>query len=206
MNDDAPLVARAQAGDARAFEVLVNRHGPRVYNLALRLVRDPEEAEDLAQEALVRAWRALGGYRGEARFGTWLYRIVTRVCYDRMPRLAADLAALGDEAEEMLRLADPAPEPAALALASDLAAQLHAAMDGLPPGFRLLLALRHLQELSYADIAAVTGLPEGTVKSGLSRARAQLRAALEADPPAPERAATARAARPSVGPLAMRMG
>lgn len=178
MNDDKRLVTRAQAGDARAFEVLVNRHAPLVYNLALRLVNDPHEAEDLAQDALVRAWRALPGFRADARFSTWLYRIVMNVCFDRLPRLAGELAALDMETDDMRTLADDAQELDAAVLSAELSAHLNRAIEALPDGFRLVLSLRYLQELSYAEIAAVTGLQEGTVKSGIHRARGQLKAAL----------------------------
>jgi RNA polymerase sigma-70 factor (ECF subfamily) len=81
------LIARAQRGDASAFEALVNMHAKLVYNLAFRVVNDPHEAEDLAQEAFLRAWRALPRFRGQARFSIWLYRIVTNLCYNRLPHL-----------------------------------------------------------------------------------------------------------------------
>ena len=103
MTDDSRLVARAQSGDAQAFEILVNRHGPMVYNLALRLVGDPLAAEDVAQDALIRAWRALPGFRADSRFSTWLYRIVTNVCLDHLPHMATDLAAIDiDKGEDEL--------------------------------------------------------------------------------------------------------
>lgn len=176
MSDDGPLVARARAGDARAFETLMNRHAGLVYNLALRLLRDAHDAEDLAQEAFVRAWRALPQYRADAQFSTWLYRIVTNLCYDRLPRLRADMAAL--DPDDMTHLPEDAPALDGALLSAELRAHLHRAIDALPEGFRLLVTLRHLQQMSYTDIAAATGLAEGTVKSGIHRARAQLRTAL----------------------------
>jgi RNA polymerase sigma-70 factor (ECF subfamily) len=171
------LVARARAGDAAAFEALVRLHAELAYNLALRALGDPAEAEDVAQEAFVRAWRAMPRFREEARFGTWLYRIVTNLCYDRLPRLKQELAALDiDEAES---LADERPSADTSLLDAELRARLHAAIDELPAGYRLLITLRHVHGLRYDEIATAAGMPLGTVKTGIHRARRRLREALE---------------------------
>src|SRR3990172_256836 len=95
--NESELVRRAQAGDTEAFDALVTEHQQFVYNLALRAVSDPHEAEDIAQEAFVRAWLALPNFRGQAQFRTWLYRIVTNLCYNRLPNLRRSLADLGDD-------------------------------------------------------------------------------------------------------------
>ncbi len=171
------LVARARGGDRLAFEALVAGHAPYVYNLALRTLGDPHEAEDLAQEAFLRAWRGLPGFRADARFSTWLYRIVTNLCYNRLPGLRAALAALDVDAGQ--ELPDEHQQVDRGLTSDELAVRIHAAIDALPDGYRLLITLRHLQEMSYTDIAAATGLPLGTVKTGLHRARRELRAALE---------------------------
>ncbi|MCA9923969.1 MAG: sigma-70 family RNA polymerase sigma factor, partial [Anaerolineales bacterium] len=92
--DDRDLIQRAQAGETAAFAQLVNRHGQMVYNLALRTLNNPQEAEDIAQETFVRAWQALPRFRGDARFATWLYRITTNLCFNRLPRLKVELNAL----------------------------------------------------------------------------------------------------------------
>lgn len=172
------LITRAQSGDPAAFEALVNQHARYVYNLALRLVHDPQEAENLSQEAFLRAWRGLPRFRGEASFTTWLYQIVTRLCYNRLPRLKAELAAL-DPDELLVEIPDSEPGIEAVLLSAEFRKMLHAEMDALPDGLRLLLTLRHLQGLSYADIAQVTGMPLGTVKTGIHRARLQLRQRLK---------------------------
>lgn len=176
MTDESQVIARAQAGDARAFEVLMNRHATQVFNLALRVVRDPLEAEDLTQEAFVRAWQGLPRFRADALFSTWLYRIMTNLCYDRLPRLRAEMDALDSEA--IAELPHGEENVDARLLTEELRSHVHKALDALPAGFRLLVTLRHLQHMSYADIAAATGLPEGTVKSGIHRARGQLRDAV----------------------------
>jgi RNA polymerase sigma-70 factor (ECF subfamily) len=177
--DEQALVARAQQGDMDAFEALVVRYERYVYNLALRLVANPDEAEDLAQQAFVRAWRALPKFRGQAKFSTWLYRIVTNVCYSCLPQIKKELAMLVTD-EEALNMPDErqAVEPGLLD--TELKEHLHLAIEALPEGYRLLLILRHLQELSYEEIVQVTGLPLGTVKTGIFRARRRLKVELDA--------------------------
>jgi RNA polymerase sigma-70 factor (ECF subfamily) len=178
--DERLMITRAQGGDPAAFEALVNQHARYVFNLALRVVHDPQEAENLSQEAFLRAWRALPGFRAEASFTTWLYQIVTRLCYNRLPRLRMELAALDPDADEIkVDLKDERLSLEDTLLSEELQRTLHQAIDRLPDGFRLLITLRHLQGLSYAEIAAVTGLPLGTVKTGIHRARQQLRQHLE---------------------------
>jgi RNA polymerase sigma-70 factor (ECF subfamily) len=179
MTDEQRLVAQAQQGDSAAFEALVNLHAHHVYNLALRVIRHPEEAEDLSQEAFLRAWRGLAHFRGEAQFSTWLYRIVINLCYSRLPRLKSELAVLMPD-DLALHLPDARPDMSDALLSTELAAVLHKAIDDLPASYRLLMTLRHLQEMSYNEIAAVTGLPLGTVKTGIFRARQLLRNVLEA--------------------------
>lgn len=183
---DQPLVARAAAGDARAFERLVERHGTYAYNLALRTLRDPREAEDATQEALIRAWRALPRFRRGARFRTWLYRIVVNCCYDRLPGLKRELAAL--DPADLPGLSSGGTLRAASAERQELRAALQQAIDELPDAQRLLITLRHLQEMSYAEIADATGMPLGTVKTGIFRARRALRTVLEAQGHAPSTA------------------
>jgi RNA polymerase sigma-70 factor (ECF subfamily) len=173
--DDAVWVRRAQAGDAQAFERLVMAHQHFVFNLALRVLADPHEAEDVAQDAFVRAWSALPRFRGQSKFSTWLYRITTNLCYNRLPRLRRELNALVDD--DLAEVPDDRQTDAPEAQVEDARRQafLQQALADLPTGQRLLLSLRFQQALSYEDIATVTGLPLGTVKTGLFRARARLR-------------------------------
>lgn len=171
--DEQQLISRAQRGDTAAFEVLVAHHAQLVYNLALRTLQDAQEAEDVAQEAFVRAWRGLPRFRAEARFQTWLYRIVTNLCYNRLPRLRQALAALPQEVVELLP--DNRQRVETAVIAQERHQHLFQAIDELPESYRMLITLRHLQQLSYDEIAEVTGLPLGTVKTGIFRARQQLR-------------------------------
>jgi RNA polymerase sigma-70 factor, ECF subfamily len=173
------LVARAQAGDAEAFGDLVVAHQQFVYNLAWRALGDEREAEDAVQEAFVRAWLALPNFRGQAQFRTWLYRIVTNLCCNRLPRLRRELTAL--TADQATWVPDEStPDPAAELEAGEQRAFLHRQIDALPESYRLLVMLRFQQGLAYEEIATVLSLPLGTVKTGLFRARARLRAALQA--------------------------
>lgn len=171
------LVERARAGDADAFGALVLAHQQFVYNLAWRALGDEHEAEDAAQEAFVRAWLALPNFRGQAQFRTWLYRIVTNLVCNRLPRLRRELTALATDQAQLVP-DESAPDPAAALEAAQQRAGLHRHIDALPESYRLLVMLRYQQELAYEEIATVLSLPLGTVKTGLFRARARLRAAL----------------------------
>jgi RNA polymerase sigma-70 factor (ECF subfamily) len=172
ISEERQLIRRAQQGETAAFEALVQQHALFVYNLALRTLNDPQEAEDIAQEAFVRAWQALPQFQIRAQFHTWLYRIVTNLCYNRLPRLKRELAAL-DPAEEVVLL-DGRQGVERELLTAELGQQLFTAIDNLPQSYRLLITLRHLQELSYQEIAEVTEMPLGTVKTGIFRARQML--------------------------------
>lgn len=175
--NEQALVARARAGDADAFGDLVLAHQQFVYNLAWRALGDEREAEDAAQEAFVRAWLALPNFRGQAQFRTWLYRIVTNLCCNKLPRLRRELTALAADQAQLIP-DEATPDPAAGLEADEQRSFLHRQIDALPESYRLLVMLRYQEELAYEEIAAVLSLPLGTVKTGLFRARARLRAAL----------------------------
>ncbi len=169
---DAELVTRARQGDETAFEQLVLRHQRYVFNLAYRVLDDYTEAEDVTQEAFVRVWRGLSSFRGQARFTTWLYRIVHNLCLNRLPRLRQELLQTAP-LEEVLP--NPDPSPTDLFDVQEQVAFLHAQLDRLPEKYRLVLTLRYLQQLSYDEIAAVLDVPMGTVKTHIHRARQLLR-------------------------------
>jgi len=166
--DDAELVARARQGDTDAFEQLVRKHQRYAFNLAYRVLGDHTEAEDVIQEAFVRAWQGLSGFRGQARFTTWLYRIVHNLCLNRLPGLQRELLQI-EPLEEAL--VNPAPAPPALFEAREREAFLHAELERLPQKYRLVLTLYYLQDLSYDEIASALNVPMGTVKTHLHRAR-----------------------------------
>jgi RNA polymerase sigma-70 factor (ECF subfamily) len=183
---EARLVQRARRGDPGAFEVLMLAHQRYAYNLALRGLGDPQEAEDLTQEAFLRAWQSLPRFRGQARFATWLYRIVVNLCYQRLPRLRREMQALStDELPEPDRHPGqdsfPAPRSSDPAQAVEVRATLQFLYDQiekLPETYRMIVLLRYVLELDYAEISEVLEIPMGTVKTALHRSRARLHASL----------------------------
>ena len=178
-DDDAALVRRGQRGDADAFAQLVARHQTAIYNLLLRMTRDPEEATDLAQEAFIRAWRGLPGFRAEAKFSTWLYRIAYNVCVSRRVVHPGQFIHDGGAAERV-----PGPtreEPPALVERQERRERVVVAMGMLPPAYRLVLDLYYWRDCSYEEIATILALPLGTVKTHLFRAKAALRVQLAAE-------------------------
>ena len=186
VRDDATLVALVLAGDQGAFAELVDRYHGEVYYLALRQLRLREDAEDLTQEAFLRAYRALAQYDPTRPFGAWLYAITARLCIDVHRRRKVRPVSLtrpeeGTAAEEReWDIPDTAEGPEAQVERRDEAARLSALVDRLPPDYRLAILLRHSQDLSYEEIAEATGAPLGTVKARIHRARNQLREWLEA--------------------------
>ncbi len=170
--DEAALVARARARDEEAFRMLVDLHRDRAYGLALRITRSASDAEDVAQEAFVRAWHALPRFRGESAFGTWLHRIVARRALDR----AATLRTRTGREAGLDAVAEPeAPEAPARDVL--LARRLEGLMGGLSAPQRAVVTLFYGQDMAVEDVARQLALGENTVKTHLARARTALRAA-----------------------------
>lgn len=174
--DEDKLIQKAQAGNSQAFGELVLTYQRFVYHLALRALGEPEEAQDAAQEAFLRAWLSLASFRGDSRFSTWLYRIVLNLCFNRRPRLRREISALS--IEDHLELPSEFDSPAQLAETHEQRSFLHQQVEKLPESYRLLITLRYQQELSYEEMAEILNVPLGTVKTGLFRAKSQLKAAL----------------------------
>jgi len=176
-DNETTLIQKAQKGNHDAFAALVDEHQRYVYNLALRVVKDENEALDLTQETFVRAWTALPNFKGQSQFRTWLYRIVTNLCYNRLPNLRRSLNDLGDDVMEEI------PEtnfnaPASEFESNETRQHLYQAIDALDANYKLLITLRYQNELSYDEIASTLNLPLGTVKTGIFRAKEQLRKTL----------------------------
>lgn len=174
------LIHRSQKGDHDAFAALVDEHQRYVYNLALHVVKDENEALDLTQETFVRAWTALPNFKGQSQFRTWLYRIVTNLCYNRLPNLRRSLTDFGDDV--MSDLPDTNTinsNPARKVESNEIRKYLHHIIDGLDANHRMLIVMRYQDELSYEEIASLLNLPLGTVKTGLFRAKQKMRLALE---------------------------
>jgi len=177
------LLERAQAGDLRAFEELVQPHVGRIHSYIARMVGDPAEAEDLTQEVFLRAHRAINSFRGGATFQTWLYRIATNITVDairRRKRQEKRVSSLDDplpgtEGTIARDVADPQPTPEELVETEELRQEVTRAIQELSPKLRAVVVLFDLEGCSYGDIAEALRLPLGTVKSRLFNARARLR-------------------------------
>lgn len=179
MDNEKTLIQRAQKGNHEAFAALVDEHQRYVYNLALRVVKDENEALDLTQETFVRAWTALPNFRGQSQFRTWLYRIVTNLCYNRLPNLRRSLNDLGDDVmEDIPETSSASANPAHKMESNETRKYLHQAVESLDENYRLLITLRYQHELSYDEIASTLNLPLGTVKTGIFRAKEKLRTSL----------------------------
>jgi RNA polymerase sigma factor (sigma-70 family) len=172
---DQEAVQRCLAGDAEAFSTLVERYGGRVYNIALRITNDSDAAADCAQEAFIRAYRALHQYDPALPFGPWLYRIATNASLNHVQRWHAHETPV----EEFPDSAEPDEAgPESTTLRKEELSEVMAAMAELPAHYRAALTLRHLQQLSYQEVADSLGIPLGTVKTHLHRARAALKTRL----------------------------
>lgn len=174
------MVDGPQAPEPPDFDALVLPHRDAAYNLALWLVSSPADAEDVAQEALVRAWRALPQLRGGS-VRAWLLKIVRNTAYTHLGRLkrARNVVSFDDARRGQKAAgfdpADDAPDPERLLLDADEKAELTAALDSLPVHLRETIVLREMEDLSYQEIASIMDVPIGTVMSRLARAREQLR-------------------------------
>ena len=167
--EDSDLVAATLGGNSEAFATLVERYDRAVYHLAYRTVRDSEEARDVTQEAFFKAYRSLKTFKPGAKFSTWIFVIAYHACCDRLNRRKRF------SNEEFPEWADSAPGPEESAIAGDEARRLRAAIERLPEKYRTVITLYHLQGKQYDEIATVLGVPMGTVKTHLFRAKEQLR-------------------------------
>ena len=180
--DEAALIERCRAGDLGAFEPLVEKYRQRAYRLAYNVLRDPEEAWDVAQDAFIRAFQALPSFRGDSAFYTWLFRIVVNVARDRARQHAARGRAFGtervDEKDWDRILVDQGVAPDANATKVEERERIVRALATLSEPHRAIIMLSDLEGLSYREIAEVLNIPMGTVMSRLHNARRRLRDAL----------------------------
>ena len=176
--DEQALIASARKGDVRAFNQLVMLYQSMVYNVAVRVLGDPDAAADATQDAFLSAFKAMGRFRGGS-FKAWLLRIVTNACYDQLRvkqrRPTSSLDDLPVESDHTPYLHDPAEKPDEFVERQELNHMIQVAISTLPVEQRVVVVLYDVQGLSYQEIAQATGLSLGTVKSRLSRGRAKLR-------------------------------
>jgi len=182
------LIRRLRDRDEKAFREVVETYQHKVYNLTYRMLGDPNEAEDLAQEVFVTVFKQIDSFRGDAKFSTWLYRVAANHCKNRIKYLARRYDKQKSEFDEMIsrRVAAGAvtspvevPLPDKRLEGVEREQQVQAAIAELDDDHRLLIVLRDIEELSYDEICRITELPEGTVKSRLHRARLALRKKLQ---------------------------
>jgi RNA polymerase sigma-70 factor (ECF subfamily) len=173
------LVRRAQEGDNGAFSELVLSHQQFAYNVALRAVNNNQDAEDIVQEAFVRAWRSLSRFRLEARFKTWLYRIVMNLCYNQLPRLRREPEMLDEDQEGKWNTDNgKMGDPVSSLESKEILDLVQRQIQNLPGKYQIMLLLRIQENCSYAEISEIMDLPLGTVKTGLFRARKRLKEAV----------------------------
>lgn len=179
--DEREWLLRAQQGDGTAFAELVRCHQTAVFNVAYRLLGRRQDAEDAAQEAFMRAYRALDRFDVERPFAPWIKRITTNLCYNWLEKQrirpavsAADLRREGEEAVDFDEIAQAPTTPEQTLVAAEQSAQVRAALLQLPPRYRVVVELRHFQALSYAEIAEIVQRPLSAVKSDLFRGRKKL--------------------------------
>lgn len=180
---EATIIKQVLEGDVNAFEGLVKEYEKNVYNLALRMTGDPEDAADMAQDAFIKAYSSLSSFRGDSKFSVWLFRIVSNLCLDflrsRKRRPTVSLSVENDEGEDMeFEIADESQSPETLLEQKLTREAVRRGLDSLPPEQRQILLLREIQGLSYEEIAQVLELESGTVKSRIFRARKRLSAFL----------------------------
>jgi len=181
---DWVLVERVQSGDQEAFGLLVSKYQRKLLRLVMRFVRDSAEAEDVTQEAFIKAYRALPGFRGESAFYTWLYRIGVNAAKNwlvaRGRRMSTVSEIADDESTDIndggLLRDDATPEQ--LLMSKQIGETVNAAMDALPEDLRTAIALREIEGMSYEEIAQVMDCPIGTVRSRIFRARDAIAARL----------------------------
>ena len=173
---DQKLVVRVQKGDKTAFDLLVRKYQHKVSNLVARYVRDRGEVEDVTQEAFIKAYRAIGGFRGDSAFYTWLYRITVNTAKNYLDSQGrrppnSDVELEGAELIESGEALRDQATPEHSVLTEEIAATVHRVIEALPADLRAAITLREIEGLSYEEIAQVMDCPIGTVRSRIFRAR-----------------------------------
>ena len=182
--EDRALIDRAKQGDEAAYRVLLKKYERAVFNICLRMVRNREEAEDLAQEAFTKVFAMLDRYNPAFAFSNWLFKITSNLCIDsirkrRIDTLPMDAPVEGEKGTYARQYQSPDDDPETLLVTGQRMKLLSDAVDNLPPHYRVMILLRHQENLSYEEIAECLEVPLGTVKARIHRAREMLKNRLE---------------------------
>lgn len=175
------LLERAKAGDIAAFEQLIESYQKKIFNIALRMLGNYDDAGDLSQEVLIRIYKSIGSFKEQSSFSTWIYRITTNVCLDEIRKrknrkiISLDEEIRLEDGEMKRQIESDEPSPEETAEAKDLKKIVNDAIGKLSEEHRIVIVLRDLQGLSYEEIAEVLKCPEGTVKSRINRGRQALK-------------------------------
>jgi RNA polymerase sigma-70 factor (ECF subfamily) len=181
---DIQLIARAKSGDEIAYRTLLEKYERAVFSICLRMVRNRDEATDLAQDAFIKVFSMLERYNPSYAFSSWLFKITSNLCIDylrkrRIETFAMDEPISGDKGDIQRQYEAPDPDPETEYIRKEKMERLSEAIENLPPHYRIMLILRHQENLSYEEIAESLEIPLGTVKARIHRAREMLKASLK---------------------------
>lgn len=180
------LIKKSQSGDVESFELLISSYDKRAYNIAYRIMGNDEDAKDMAQDALIRVFKSLKDFKGQAAFSTWLYRIVTNVCLDELRRrknekyVSIDSTIHTDSGELHMELCSDKETPESIYEVVEQREMIRKAIRELNEDYRSVIVLRDIQGFSYEEISGILSCSLGTVKSRINRGRAMLRDKLKA--------------------------
>ena len=181
MPDESLLIKKAREGNVPAFEELIRNYQQMVYNIALRMCGNEDDASDIAQETLIKIFRSIRDFKGDSKFSTWIYRITTNVCLDYLRKNKKNAGRFinpefeTDDGSLEVEIKDPAPQPEEVAERKEVQRAVQEAIDKLSEDHRTVIVLRDINNLSYEEIAVILNCSEGTVKSRINRARSALR-------------------------------
>jgi RNA polymerase sigma-70 factor (ECF subfamily) len=184
--EDRELIARARSGDEMAYRRLLGKYERAVFNICLKMVRDREEARDLAQDAFIKVFSMLDRYNPSFAFSNWLFKITSNLCIDSMRKRRVDTLPMDEpirsaKGEYERQYASPTATPDKVLLKKEKMKLLARAIDELPPHYRIMIVLRHQEGLSYEEIAETLEVPLGTVKARIHRAREMLKTRLDGE-------------------------
>lgn len=184
--NEKDLLQKARNGDIEAFELLIEKHQKKVFNIALRMIGNYDDASELAQEVFIRVFKSIRSFKEESSFSTWIYRITANVCLDEIRKrknknfVSLDDDLKLDDGDVKRQVMDPEPTPEILAEKNETRKIVNEAIQSLPADHRIVIALRDIQGFSYDEISKIVNCPVGTVKSRINRARQTLREILKA--------------------------